>query len=216
MKMLTIGEVAELFAQLEPGVPASCFAGQARYYVRLRLVRPPRYRGTGRTAAALLGEHQICITYLLSTLTRLGIRAEQFRRLADYFDAIGVRRRGQDEYFGSLREVIRATKAGQRWFLSVKVKALSKGEGSVLSDVHGEFHDRPDAAPDEVGHWLAVIVLYCDRLLRPLLERLNEPGDADRQAEQRPGTVETELNEGGEGEATTPERPRRRTPSASA
>ena len=78
MRMLTIGEVAELFAQLEADVPASYFAGQARYYVRLRLVRPPRYRGTGRTAAALLGEHQICIAYLLSTLTRLGSAPSNF------------------------------------------------------------------------------------------------------------------------------------------
>jgi hypothetical protein len=199
--MLTIGEVAELLAQAEPQLPSSYFAGQIRHYVRLGLVRPPLYRGPGRTSAALLGEYQICAAYLLSALTRVGLRPELLRATVRHFDATTIRRRPKKETLGGLAQVIRETKAGERrFFLIVKVRTWDRGERSEESSVYGEFYDRPDAAAEDVGHWLVAITLDCTKLLRPVLDAYSKHTASAPHA----GTETDSSSEGEHDEASEP------------
>jgi hypothetical protein len=173
MGLMSLGEAAEWFAEIEPDFPASYFRRQLKHYTQLGLIKPPAQRGFGRTSAALLGERQVCAAYLFSTLTRLGLRAETLRWVARYFDYIGVRRSGQDEYFGSLNEVIRTTKAGDRWFLIVKIRDWSESESWERPSVDAEFRSQADVTSDAGDH-RAVVVLDCQHLLRPLLDALHK------------------------------------------
>src|SRR3954452_18935121 len=106
MALRTSGELAEIAARLEPSFPPVYFRRQLRHLVTLGLIRPPVPKGPGRTAPFQLGEVQACEAAILSTLIGMGLRAETLRWLARYLDYLGVRRPGEDKFFGSLREVI--------------------------------------------------------------------------------------------------------------
>jgi hypothetical protein len=86
MVPLTFGEAAELFAALEPELPATYFARQLRNLAQRGLLTPVTYRGSGRTAAALLDEQQICRARLLSVLARNGLQPEQLRKTIKHLD----------------------------------------------------------------------------------------------------------------------------------
>jgi hypothetical protein len=204
MDLRTSGELAEIVARLEPGLPPTYFRRQIRHLVTLGLVRPPRPKGPGRTAPFKLGEAQACETAILSTLIRMGLRAETLRWVARYLDYLGVRRPGEDKFFGSLREVIRDTKAGKRWFLVVQIKDWSESESWEHPSVLGEFREHADVSSD-AGEYRSVIVLDCLRLLKPLLDELGklplEAGDEH---------LDHEPDGNGGSEAATPHRSRRR------
>src|SRR4051794_22981801 len=137
MGLRTSGELAEIAARIEPSFPAAYFHRQLRHLVTLGLVRPSIPKGPGRTAPFKLGQVQACEAAILSTLIRMGLRAETLRWVSRYLDYLGVHRRGEDKFFGSLREVIRDTRAGKRWFLVVQLKDWNESESwerpSVLS-----------------------------------------------------------------------------------
>src|SRR3954447_13223258 len=117
MVLRTSGELAEIAARLEPSLPAVYFRRQLRHLVTLGLIRPPVPKGPGRTAPFQLGEVQACEAVILSTLLRTGLPAETLRWIARYLDYLSVPLPDEDKSFGSLREVIRDTRAGKRWFL---------------------------------------------------------------------------------------------------
>jgi hypothetical protein len=206
MALRTSGELAEIAARLEPSFPAAYFHRQFRHLVTLGLVRPPVPKGPGRTAPFRLGEVQACEAAILSTLIRMGLRAETLRWIARYLDYLGVRRPGEDEgkFFGSLREVIRETRAGKRWFLIVQIKDWSESESWERPSVLGEFREHADVSAD-AGEYRSVIVLDCLRLLKPLLEALDQPS-----LEAGVEHVGREPDGNGGSEATTPHRSRRR------
>src|SRR3954447_14396734 len=173
-RLETVGEVSARFARIEPGFPASYFRRQVQHYVQLGLVRPPLYQGQGRTSAALFAEREVCAAYLLSALTRLGLKAEQLKAVARHMSTVEVFQWDAGKYNSGFRDVIDDTKTGtKRWFLIVKVNDWARDSGTDNHPVHGEFREQADVTYDPES-WLAIVMLDCERLLRPLLDDMDK------------------------------------------
>jgi hypothetical protein len=176
MARLTIGEGAELLEKVEIDLPANYFARQLRGFVQRGLLGNLDYRGHGRTAAALLGEHEICLARLLSVMSRIGLQPEQLHAAARCRNnvpppVLGLPR--PEGYPGNFGEVINAIRAGAQWFFVLKIGPWSSSEDPAVGDVRGGFYQKPDfEQPDFSYH--AVLALPCSDLLGPLLQHLGE------------------------------------------
>jgi len=88
MSLLTVQGAAELLSRLEPtrDLPSAYFSRQVREIVQRGYVKPLRYRGSGRTAAALFDADRVCLADLISTFIRFGM---QTSHVADVQACIG-------------------------------------------------------------------------------------------------------------------------------
>jgi hypothetical protein len=102
-----VGEVARLFARVEPEFPAGYFLRQVKHYAQLGLISPPLRGPSGRTSPAKYGVREVCAAYLLSNLTRLGLKAETLRYVARYFGYLQVRLSGPDRRSGLTHKISR-------------------------------------------------------------------------------------------------------------
>jgi hypothetical protein len=156
-RMEALGEVAERYHRVEPDVPASYFRQQLKHYVQVGLIAPRLHQGTGRTAAGLFAERETCAAYVLSALTRLGLRADQLKAFA------------HDRWRREFEGVLGAIGDGGRRLLILEIGSWAKGEDARTPPVIAEFRERADVTRD-ASHRNMIVVLDCTRLLRPLLE----------------------------------------------
>jgi hypothetical protein len=177
MVPLTFGESAELFAALEPELPAMYFARQLRNLAQRGLLTPVGYRGSGRTAAALLDEEQICRARLLSVLARNGLQPEQLRRTIEYLghtwhggDGLVLSSIESDRGFPAYIDLIRK---GERLFFVLKLGTSLSEKDENLGDLFGGFTRNPRFGPGEF-RVLSTIVLDALDLLGPLLRQLDD------------------------------------------
>jgi hypothetical protein len=214
MEPLTAGEVGDLFAGLEPTIPAGFFSRQFRTMVQRGLVQPVRYRGVGRTAAALFDEHRICRARIISVLQRFGLQPEQIRSLTKYLNYAW--HSGDDlllasqEFAEGFAAYINLIRKGERLFFVVKMTSDRHDEDTQLGDLFGGFTRNPKFGPGEF-RVLGTIVLDALDLLGPLLQRLDQIAtDQGGRPQQQNG----EFSAGDGSEAATPQRSRRPIPAA--
>lgn len=177
MGLVTLSEAAELFAATEPDLRAEYFNRQLRNLTQKGVLTPTSYRGSGRTAAALLDEEQLCRGRLLSVLSRIGLQPDQLRRVNQILGGIWTGGRIMDErrwhnamekLSGGFRGVIRQTRAGEQWFLVVALGHHLSRSDDRFGELSGGFIDMPEFGPSS---WkpLGTIVLDAKDLLEPLL-----------------------------------------------
>ncbi len=210
MVPLTFGETAELFAALEPELPPPYFARQLRNLAQRGLLTPVGHRGSGRTAAALLDEEQVCRARLLSVLSRIGLQPEQLRSTIGYLDqtwhggnGLVLSSKESDRGFSAYIDLIRK---GDRLFFALKLGTSLDEKDERLGDLFGGFTRNPRFGPGEFKV-LGTIVLDALDLLGPLLRQLD-----DISAEERDPGPRTEPGQDGGGEAGKLNRPRRPLP----
>jgi hypothetical protein len=198
MRLLTIGEAADLLEEVEPGIGADYVLRQLRRFVQLGLVVPARYRGDGRTAPALLDARAVCAGRMLSVLSRIGVQPGLFR------DAVGCLR---NYYPGSPLEP--GAPAGRPYgFDGASRRSWPASRCSCASGPtcgRASRATRPAASPAASsaprpwpGRGLsrlpspAAIVLDCGQLFGPVLRRLAaEPSpEPDAAAPPSPETEE--------------------------
>jgi hypothetical protein len=186
--LYTVGQSAERLSQVEPyeDTPPPYFARQLRDFIQRGIVRPTKYKGSGRSAAALLDDERLCIARLASVLTRLGLRASQIeqamlclRGVADkYFGKVPPPEYEGNSYtFGGLpSSVVRGIKAGDTWYFRLFVEPVPEGTGGIGQIMGGFRESEPDIEnPFQAG--LPVIVINVTRLFGPLLVEEEPPDD---------------------------------------
>jgi hypothetical protein len=199
MRLLTIGEAADLLEEVEPGVGADYLLRQLRRFVQLGLVVPAGYRGDGRTAPACstpapsapAGCSRSCPGSASSpacSATRSAACATTTPGGPLEPGAPAGRPYGFD---GAVEAVL----AGEPLFLCLKADLRPRGPG----DEAGGFSGGIFGPETLVGGGLprlpspAAIVLDCGQLFGPVLRRLAaEPSPEPDAAEPPPPPPETE------------------------
>ena len=199
MRLLTIGEAADLLEEVEPGVGADYLLRQLRRFVQLGLVFPAGYRGDGRTAPALLDARAVCAGRMLSVLSRIGVQPGLFR------DAVGCLRNyypGRPLEPGALAGrpygfdgAVEAVLAGETLFLCLKADLRPRGPGDEAGGFSGGIFGPETLVEGGLPRLPspAAIVLDCGQLFGPVLRRLAaEPSPEPDAAEPPPPPPETE------------------------
>jgi hypothetical protein len=179
MEPISIGVVADRFSALEPLLPAGYFARQLRGLAQKGLLAPVGRKGSGRTAAALLDEEQVCRARLLSALARLGLQPGQLQDVVRVLDYIWLGGRGDAkailamrEFEHGFRDIIERIRAGEQWFFNVHLSGEAGSPSDAVGKVTGGFTREPFFKP---RGWmsLATVVLDVSDLLLPLLGELS-------------------------------------------
>lgn len=174
MARLTIGEAAALLERVELDLPAEYFSRQLRVYAARGLLGHLEYRGHGRTAAALLGEREVCVARLLSVMSRLGLRQEQIHGATRCLDnVVSDHPAGgkPESHRRGLLGVLDGIAAGEPWFFVLKVGPWTRGADPAVGDVRGGFYQVPDFGRPDISY-LGAVVLPCGDLFAPLLRHM--------------------------------------------
>lgn len=172
MQRMTMGEAADRLAEVDGYLPPDYFARQLRGFAQRGLLGHLEYRGHGRTAAALLGERELCLGRLLSALSRAGVHPDQLHGATRLLNNVHSRHPVGEKpawHRAGFRGVVESVGAGERWFFVLKIGPWPRGADPAVGDVGGGFYqgladlELPDLA------WIASVVLDCAYLFGPLL-----------------------------------------------
>lgn len=196
MTTWTVGAIAKAYEQAEPGFPR---AYAQRHFIHLAsadLVRPSVFKVPGDSKAAGYNRSAICAAYLLSILSRTGIKAATLKDVAERLRSTQViREPGKPEIKRSFGEAIADVENGGSWFVVVGITPRFTLDAVIVPEL--------DVAPEIAGR-RGAIVLDCAALLRPLLSALADQkplelayaGDDDGRAAP-PDTAPDDTSNGG-------------------
>jgi hypothetical protein len=182
MQRLTVGKAADLLQRLEPDTPADYFARQLRGFVQRGLLEPAEHRGSGRTAAALLGPRELCIARVLSVLSRLGMPLEMLRSAAAGFEYVEGRRqlfKGDVQPDDGFDVAATGILGGEDWSFILKIGMERTAQDGEVGGVQGSFYQKPDLAALQAS-CLTVMSFPAGRLFRPILLHFMDRQDLAR------------------------------------
>jgi hypothetical protein len=175
MTYLTIGEAADRLAKADPSMPPEYYARQLRSFVPRGLLGHLEYRGHGRTAAALLGDPELCRARLLSELVGMGAHpdhlAAAMRLLNNTRNPV---RENSDFRKGGYRGVLQAIRNGEPAYFVLKIGTWPFGDDPTVGDARGGFYQRFDTTEPDVS-WRRIYLVNCGLLFHPLLSSPSHP-----------------------------------------
>jgi hypothetical protein len=190
VKLFMTGPAGELVAKVDRrgDTPPEYLSRQFRGFLAAGIILPVRRRGHGRHYRALLDVERLCLAYLASMLTRIGVQPPHLKAAMasirgpyGELDACGAE--VPPEYHGGLpTALVEGIRRGERWFFYCWIEPLAAELAGIGLVTAGFRKDEPDIHDEEM-QGVPCIVINVTRLFSPLLNDPEVSGDADGKPE---------------------------------
>jgi len=176
---LQVGEIADRIAKADLSAPANYRARQIRSYAQAGILKPVRYRGSGRTAAAEFDINSLSAAALFCALADDGHDIKVLREAAIWMAAPARKKWPPNKVHPSegLPAMVAGLHAGEDWEFILHRELSVDGK----REFHGWFeHISPDTPPVSTrlvkranaargARRISTITLHCRGILAPLL-----------------------------------------------